>query len=80
MWKHTILRNVSTHQERRQYFLQSWQIFLYAKWADFLKINAGQDGNIGVIQLQSLIDVENKYMGSVEELAFFTDFIAVFNK
>jgi hypothetical protein len=39
-----------------------------------------QDGNIGVIQLQSLIGVENKYVGSVGELAFFTDFIAVFNK
>jgi hypothetical protein len=43
-------------------------------------INTGQYINIFVIQLQSLINLENKSVGSVGELAFFADFIAVFRK
>jgi len=42
--------------------------------------SVGQDSNIVVIQLQSLINLEIKSVGTVGELAFFADFIAVFNK
>jgi len=43
-------------------------------------ISAGQDSNIVVIQLKSLINLENKSVGNVGGLEFFTDFIAVFHK
>jgi hypothetical protein len=43
-------------------------------------INAGQDSNIVVIKIQSLINLGIKSVGTVGHLAFFADFIAVFNK
>jgi hypothetical protein len=41
-------------------------------------INAGQDSNIGVIKIQSLISLGIISIGTVGHLAFFADFIAVF--
>ena len=43
-------------------------------------ISAGQDSNIVVIQLKSLINLEIKSVVSVGGLEFFADFIAVFHK
>jgi hypothetical protein len=43
-------------------------------------INAVEDSNIVVIQLQSLINLENKSVVTVGRLEFFADFIGVFNK
>jgi len=60
--------------------LQGGANCLYVKWADFLMISAGQDSNIVVIQLKSLINLEIKSVVSVGGLEFFADFIAVFHK
>ena len=43
-------------------------------------INAGQVGNTVVIKLQPLINLEIKFVCTVEELAFFADFIAAFHR
>ena len=43
-------------------------------------INAGQDSNLFVIKLQSLINLDIKSVCTVGGLAFFADFIAAFHR
>jgi 6-phosphogluconolactonase/glucosamine-6-phosphate isomerase/deaminase len=60
--------------------LQGGAILLYEKLANFLMINAGQYSNIVVSKIQSLINLGIISVGTDGHLAFFADFIAVFNK
>jgi hypothetical protein len=55
-WGVTACILVGTYPEHQQDFSQGGAHYVYAGWQDFLMIRAGQDRNIVVILLRSLIN------------------------